>query len=137
MTIAIATRKTLIAALFVPAIALTGVTAEAFVGKSDAQAQQLQRAPQRTVNRIPGIPGGGGNGPSRVPLRPCPPGVTAAVDLNCRPWTPPRFTAASKEECTCHTTYTTINGRRVATKDCYVLLPDDTTYYCRNPSVVR
>jgi hypothetical protein len=135
MTIAIATRKTLIAALFVPAIALTGVTAEAFVGKSDAQAQQLQRAPQRSVNRVPGIPGGGGNGPSAPPLRPCPPGTITHV-VDCRPWTPPRR-VASEDKCECHVKYQTINGQRVAVRDCYVLLPNDQVYYCENQRLMR
>lgn len=127
MSIAITPRKHLITALLVPAIALTGITAEAFGGKADAQAQQQQQRPQREIPEST-------EERSSARLPPCPPG--AAASPNCRAWNPPRR-AESADSCECQITYQTINGQRVAVKDCYVLLPNNQVYYCENEHLVR
>lgn len=138
MNTTLAYRNIFAALVLVPTIALAGVVAEPFAGKSAAEAQVSTRAPNNRPGANPkDDPDSDPVSRSRL-LRPCPPGVTTIVGgANCRPWTPPRFTAASKEDCSCHVTYKTINGQRVATKDCYVLLPTDEVYYCKNPSVIR
>lgn len=135
MTTTLTYRKRLATLFLVPAIAFAGVTAEAIGDMSGAQAQQQTRAPARIDPR----PNGGGDG-SDAPiirrLRPCVPGVAVAA-VPCRPWTPPTHTAASEEDCSCHVTYKTVNGQRIAAKDCFVLLPDKRVHYCENPRILR
>lgn len=128
MNAAIASRRTLIAALFVPAMALTGMTAEAVTGNSEAFAQVSPPNQQR-----PPVPESS-NGATTPELPPCPPG--AAPTPNCRPWNPPRR-AESEEDCECQITYQTMNGQRVAVRDCYVLLPNDKVYYCEQGRLVE
>ena len=132
MNTTLAHRNIFAALVLVPAMALTGVMAESFAGQSAAFAQQAGRGSSDNGPR-------GDKGdidPTHAP-RPCPPGVAAVAGGNCEPWTPPRFTAKSEEECGCHVTYSTINGQRVATKDCYVLLPNNKVHYCQADTVIR
>ncbi len=132
MNIALATRKTLIATLLVPMLAVTAVSVQSFAGMSDAHAQQTS---------APGGPNGGGSRGSSSKSDPdndsglldaaasnCPPGTTTHA---CPP--PPRHLpprVSSIEECSCHVTYHMVGGQRVAVKDCYVTLPNDKIAYC-------
>ncbi|MFZ2100111.1 MAG: hypothetical protein WAU86_06055 [Oricola sp.] len=130
MTIAFATRKILITALFVPMIAMTAVSVEPFAGLSGAHAQQSPNNPAPTPPPPAGTPPTGdfdGDGPYSSMIPPCVPGTP--VTPNCRPWTPPRQ-VSSAEECECQIVYKTIGGKRVAIKDCYVLLPSQKVRYC-------
>ena len=127
------THRNIFAALvLVPAMALTGVMAESFAGQSAAFAQQ-QSAGRGSSDEGPR----GDKSDINRAQRPCPIGVTAIAGGNCEPWTPPRFTAKSEEECGCHVTYSTVNGQRIATKDCYVLLPNNKVHYCQADTVIR
>lgn len=130
------THRNIFAALvLVPALALTGVMAESFAGQSAAFAQQ-----QSSGRGSPdsGQRGGKGSDPASSNARiPCPIGVTAVAGGNCEPWTPPRFTAKSEDDCGCHVTYSIVNGQRIATKDCYVLLPNNKVHYCQADTVIR
>lgn len=134
MKYAFTKRKILGAMLLVPALALSVVTMEGVSDLSDAKAQQLSRSPN-SVDRGPNGDNSDGRNPGRTP-RPCPPGTATLAAIDCTPWTPPTHLASSKEDCSCHVTYKTVNGRRIATKDCYVLLPDNTVHYCQNPHLV-
>lgn len=128
-------RNILAALVLVPAMALTGVMAESLAGQSAAFAQQQSAGRGSPDN---GPRGDKGSGPeTNRAQRPCPIGVAAVAGGNCEPWTPPRFSAVSAEECGCHITYKTINGRRVAAKDCYVLLPNNKVHYCQNDTIIR
>lgn len=132
-------RNVFAALVIVPTIAMTGLVAEPFAGKSGAEAQQRQ---SQSLSRSPNFSGPSNNGGSDEPRRPrtpppCQPGTAAVAAIDCTPWTPPRFTAASEEECECHIVYKTVNGRRVPMKDCYVLLPTNKVHYCQNPRVVN
>ncbi|MAS05677.1 MAG: hypothetical protein CL534_13485 [Ahrensia sp.] len=126
------THRNIFAALvLVPAMALTGVMAESLAGQSAAFAQQTGRGQGPSDS---GPRGEKGDIDFTRGLRPCPPGAPGS---NCEPWTPPRFTAKSEEECGCHVTYSTVNGQRIATKDCYVLLPNNKVHYCQADTTIR
>ena len=129
MKIALATRKTLIAALVVPMLAVTAVSVQSFTGMSDAHAQAA-----------PGGPNGGGRGTSSKSDPDNDSGLLDAAASNCPPGTathacppppriPPRRVSVG-EECSCQVTYRMIGGQRVAVKDCYVTLPNDRVAYC-------
>ena len=128
-------RNVFAALVIVPAIAMAGLVAEPFAGKSGAEAQQLTRSPN-TVDRDGSNDSDDGPTRGRTPP-PCTPGTASVAAIDCTPWTPPRFTAASEDECECHIVYKTVNGRRVPMKDCYVLLPTNQVHYCQNPRTVN
>jgi len=131
MNIALATRKTLIATLLVPMLAVTAVSVQSFAGMSDAHAQQTS---------APGGPNGGGGGRSSKSDPDNDSGLLDAAASNCPPGTtthacppPPRHLpprVSSIEECSCHVTYHMVGGQRVAVKDCYVTLPSNKIAYC-------
>ncbi|MAZ16071.1 hypothetical protein [Oricola sp.] len=131
------THRNIFAALvLVPAMALGGLVAEPIAGKSGAEAQQ------QSFQRSPDYSRPDRKDSSDEPRRgrtppPCIPGTASVAAIDCTPWTPPRFTASSKEDCECHIVYKTVNGQRVAEKDCYVLLPTNKVYYCQNPRAVN
>jgi len=127
-------RNIFAAMVLVPAMALTGIMAESFAGQSAAFAQQQSSSRGSSDN---GPRGDKSDFDPTHAQRPCPPGATGAPGANCEPWTPPRFTAKSEEECGCHVTFRTINGQRVAMKDCYVLLPNNKVHYCEADTVLR
>lgn len=85
-------------------------------GRSNGKSQSY--APTDGIDARPGIPL-------------CPPGT--APTPNCRAWTPPRTipVAKSEDDCSCTNRYITVNGLRVATRDCYVLLPSKRVHYCQ------
>ncbi|WP_193176215.1 hypothetical protein [Oricola nitratireducens] len=135
MKIALATRKTLIAALVVPMLAVTAVSVQSFAGMSEAHAQTAPGGPNGGGNR------GGNSGGSKSDTSSRGGLLDAAAPSNCPPGTvthacppppprrlPPRVSSIS--ECSCHVTYRMVGGQRVAIKDCYVTLPGDKVAYC-------
>lgn len=137
MKLVLAHRNTLSAMLVVPALAAGAMMVTALGDFSPAQAQQQTQTPSRS-DPDPGRGNGFHDDPIvRHQLPPCQPGTPAVLTHDCRPWTPPTHTASSTEDCECAITYKTINGRRVAVKDCYVLLPNNTVGYCMNPRTRR
>jgi len=144
MNIARATRKTLIATLIVPAIALTAVSVESFSGFSDAKAQQAGAGRGGNNGGGGSSSGGGNNGggsrggegrgenPYLLMRGDCvqTPG-TALVD--CPP--PPRKVEMTEmSDCSCEVNYRTVGGQRVAVKDCYVEI-GETMRYCRRDTI--
>lgn len=139
MKTALTHRNSFAALVFVPAIALAGVAAVSLGGMSAAEAQELSRVSSNPGTNTPGIAGpdlrgfndDGGN--NLVRRRPCEPGAVGVNATDCTPWTPPAVMATSEDECECKIVYNMVNGQRVATKDCYVLLPTHKVHYCTNP----
>lgn len=131
------THRNIFAALvLVPAMALGGLVAEPFAGKSGAEAQQQSFTRGQDYSRPDKNDGSDEPRRQRTPP-PCTPGTASVAAIDCTPWTPPRFTASSKEDCECHIVYRMVNGRRVAEKDCYVLLPTNKVHYCQDLRVVN
>ena len=138
MNIALATRKALIATVFVPVIAMTAVSIEPVAGLSGAEAQQ---AGGRGGNNGGGANGGGNNGGGRSEGRGknpylfirggncAPVGATHYV-----PCPPPPVKVTEAQDCSCEVNYRMIGGQRVAVKDCYVEI-GETLHYCRRDSI--
>ena len=55
-----------------------------------------------------------------------------AVSKGCQPRRQLRK-VVSRESCECKINVIRSGGRTIQVKDCYVALPDNTVYYCKNP----
>lgn len=69
--------------------------------------------------------------------RSAPEGEKSVINPNCITHvcrTPrPVRRVVSRESCECKVNVIRSGGRTIQVKDCYVALPDNTVYYCKNP----
>lgn len=133
MNIALATRKALIATVFVPVIAMTAISIEPVAGLSGAEAQQ---AGGRGSSNGGGNNGGGSRGEGRgenpylfIRGGNCAP-VGATHYVPC----PPPVEKIEAQDCSCEVNYRMIGGQRVAVKDCYVEIGEK-LQYCRRDTI--
>lgn len=132
MNIALATRKALIATVFVPVIAMTAVSVESFAGLSGAEAQQ---AGGRGSNNGGGSNGRGGDRGDRGenPYLLMQGGNCAPVGAtHYVPCPPVQMTEA--QDCSCEVNYRIVGGQRVAVKDCYFEVNNEIRY-CHNDQI--
>lgn len=136
MNIALATRKALIATVFVPVIAMTAVSVEPFAGLSGAEAQQ---AAGRGGNNGGGNNGGGNNGGRGESSRGENPYLLMQGG-NCAPvgathYVPcPPVQMTEAQDCSCEVYYRMVGGQRVAVKDCYFEANNEIRY-CHNDQI--